>query len=549
MESSKKEKKNITKKRKRENKDKMDMDDNEIKNNEEEEYESVSSSSEDEVYEEVEESFEEEEEKNNNNNNTITSSANNNNNKVLVNIWDEKNKNNLKVNEELDFDNNAYEMLHRSKVEWPCLSIDFLIPENFSNKNIKNFYLKNSERKFTMDKYPYTTYMIAGSQTNEKINYLYYMKWYNMYKTKYDDDPEKALDSDDEEASNPFMKFEKYKIKGNINRVKTMKNSFITAIYTDLPSIEIIDLSELIKNLENEKDNKSIETEDNNFFSKTNNKKNKKDNKNIIVKSFPQKFEGFALDWNNINPFILASGGYENKINIFIPKDENCSDMLEYDLYSNTNNKFHKYTHSNSIEDIQWSPNQENVLCSCSIDKSIKFWDIKSDNIPIIIPDAHESDINCISWNKLRPNLIASGGDDCIFKVWDIRFIKDGPITNIKWHKGPINSIMWDPNDDSQLAVTSEDDRLSIWDFSVEPDDKKMFDNFNNEIPQQLVFLHQGQNNLKEVKFHPYFKDMLVSTSENGINLFKPGFNEDVNDDDLNDEGDGNERENEMEIE
>ena len=42
---------------------------------------------------------------------------------------------------------------------------------------------------------------------------------------------------------------------------------------------------------------------------------------------------------------------------------------------------------------------------------------------------------------------------------------------------------------------------------------------------------------------------MLVSTSENGINLFKPGFNEDVNDDDLNDEGDGNERENEMEIE
>jgi len=110
MEPSKKEKKNISKKRKRENKDKMDMDDNEIKNNEEEEYESVSSSSENEIYEEVEESFEEEEK---NNNNNITSSANNNNN-ILVNIWDEKNKNNLKINEELDFDNNAYEMLHRS---------------------------------------------------------------------------------------------------------------------------------------------------------------------------------------------------------------------------------------------------------------------------------------------------------------------------------------------------------------------------------------------------------------------------------------------------
>lgn len=43
-------------------------------------------------------------------------------------VWDEK-KDPLKEGEELVFDGSAYEMLHRSHVEWPCLSIDFLIRE------------------------------------------------------------------------------------------------------------------------------------------------------------------------------------------------------------------------------------------------------------------------------------------------------------------------------------------------------------------------------------------------------------------------------------
>ena len=54
---------------------------------------------------------------------------------------------------------------------------------------------------------------------------------------------------------------------------------------------------------------------------------------------------------------------------------------------------------------------------------------------------------------------------------------------------------------------------------------------------------------MKDVKFHPYFKNLIVSTSENGINLFKPGFEEDEDDDDLNDFGSGEEREDDMEIE
>ena len=48
------------------------------------------------------------------------------------------------------------------------------------------------------------------------------------------------------------MKFQKVKVKGNINRIKAMKNSYISAFWSDSPSIEIVDISELIKDLEEE---------------------------------------------------------------------------------------------------------------------------------------------------------------------------------------------------------------------------------------------------------------------------------------------------------
>jgi len=461
-------------------------------------------------------------------NETKKSKKNEDKNNIQVNLWDEKKNNKLKEGEVLDFDNDAYEMLHRSKVEWPCLSVDFLLKENSSISSLKEFYLPNDKRKMTEDKYPYNTYIIAGSQTDEKNGYFYFMKWYNMRKTKYDDDPDKGDDDDEEEEDkiNPFMKYEKIKANGNINRVKSMKNSSICALWNDSPSVDIIDCEELFNNIEYQEEIRVEEDVDIN--KKNKNKKQKKDikYKKIFKKTLPQKAEGFAIDWNNINPFVLAVGGYDKKVSIFKPKDENVSDIILYGDYLSG--------HTDSVEDIQWSPNEENVLASCGIDKSIRFWDIRenSKNPPKIIKNAHNSDVNVISWNTIRNHLFASGGDDNTFKVWDLRYLDEPPITEIKWHTGPINSIMWDPFDESQLAVCSEDNRLSVWDFSVEPDEKKLFDNYNHEIPQQLVFLHQGQINLKDVKFHPVFKNMLISSAENGLNLFRPNFTDEASEDD-----------------
>lgn len=444
----------------------------------------------------------------------------------VVNIWDEKDKSKLKENEELDFDNEAYEMLHRSKVEWPCMSLDFVVPENF--KAPFDFNKKNALP--VPHSYPLSCYLVAGSQTTSPNGYLYYMKWYNMHSTKFDEDPDKEPDSDEEEGQEPYLKYERCQIKGNVNRLKTMKNSYLAGFWSDSPSVEIVDLSELINDLElssamaKENLESGIGNKENNFG----NKKRKLGAKNITLKSFNRNYEGFGIEWSPLIPGVLAAGGQDKKIEVYLPKDETFSDWV---LNSNNiNNTFGTLKgHTASVEDIIWSPSQAHVLASCSVDKSIRFWDLRVDkaNAPVVIENAHESDVNCISWNTYCDFMIASGGDDKSFKVWDIRYISNGPISNIRWHRGPITALAWDPYEDSQIVVSSEDDRVSVWDFAVEPDDKHLFDAYNQEVPQQLIFLHQGQENIKDVKFHPYYKNLIVSTAENGINLFKPAFDDD----------------------
>jgi ribosome assembly protein RRB1 len=41
------------------------------------------------------------------------------------------------------------------------------------------------------------------------------------------------------------------------------------------------------------------------------------------------------------------------------------------------------------------------------------------------------------------------------------------------------------------------------------------------------MFLHQGQDNMKELRFHPYFKEMIVTTAEDSFNIFKPNLEPD----------------------
>lgn len=87
----------------------------------------------------------------------------------------------LKKGEVLDFDNNAYDMLHRLNTEWPSLSIDF-VSQDSPFVPMKMFEAMNS--------YPYEVFTVQGSCNNTKNNSIYLTKWSKLHRTKFDSDPD-----------------------------------------------------------------------------------------------------------------------------------------------------------------------------------------------------------------------------------------------------------------------------------------------------------------------------------------------------------------------
>ena len=57
------------------------------------------------------------------------------------------------------------------------------------------------------------------------------------------------------------------------------------------------------------------------------------------------------------------------------------------------------------------------------------------------------------------------------------------------------------------------------------------------DIPPQLLFLHQGQKNMKELRFHPQYRELLLTTSEDQFSVFRPNLDPDfVEDEDHSDD-------------
>jgi len=399
--------------------------------------------------------------------------------------------NKLESGEELEYDSSAYEMLHKLRMDWPCLSFDVIKDKLGAQRT----------------KFPLTTYFVAGTQAgNDSSNSIMIMKASQLHRTKYDDEEEGISDEEEDLDDDPELEHKNIKHNGCINRIRVMPQaSNIVSTWSDNGRVYLWDITQYINSLDTPPTTKL--------------------SAKPIKELHCHKTEGFAMDWSHITPGRLLTGDCGKQIYL--------TEMKDNTTWVQATTPF--LGHTDSVEDLQWSPSEETVFASCSVDKTIKIWDLREKRAHARSFKAADCDINVISWNKLVSHLLASGADDGTFRVWDLRSLigTSGDATsvgNFKWHTDQITSIQWDPNDESVLAIAGADNQITLWDLSVEEDAEDRAVASEIDVPPQLLFVHQGQTEIKELHFHPQIPGVILSTAEDGFNIFKPNLSGGIDD-------------------
>ncbi|EKX47622.1 hypothetical protein GUITHDRAFT_106610 [Guillardia theta CCMP2712] len=82
--------------------------------------------------------------------------------------------------------------------------------------------------------------------------------------------------------------------------------------------------------------------------------------------------------------------------------------------------------------------------------------------------NAHSSSVNCIQQSPLDDNLMATGGGDGVVKVWDLRMLR-APAFHLAWHTSSVTSISWSKSHGEMLASGGEDGSVRLWSLNLPP--------------------------------------------------------------------------------
>ncbi|KAI0876644.1 WD domain-containing protein [Hypoxylon argillaceum] len=409
-------------------------------------------------------------------------------------------RNKLEQGQHLAPDLGTYEMLHNLSTPWPCLSFD-IVRDGLGDKREKA--------------YPATMYTVAGTQAEsgrEKENQLMVMKLSGLSRQQNDgEESDSDGDEDDDgEEADPILEHKAIPLTSTTNRIRAYQipssdpsrpPTTFTATMTESAQVFIHDVTPHLASFDNPgtiitpQQNKPIST----------------------IRA--HKSEGYAVDWSPLVPGGKLLTGDNDGLIYATTRTDGGGWVTDTRAFQG---------HTNSVEDIQWSPQEPSVFASASSDGTVRVWDVRSKSRkPAITVQVSKTDVNVLSWSRLTTHLLATGADDGVWGVWDLRQWKGGagdkpsPIASFAYHKDQITSVEWHPADDSMVAVAAGDHKVTLWDLSVEIDDEESKDTAGvKDMPPQLLFEHISEH-AKEVHWHPQIPGTLVATGQE-FSIFRP---------------------------
>lgn len=227
--------------------------------------------------------------------------------------------------------------------------------------------------------------------------------------------------------------------------------------------------------------------------------------------------EGFGLSWSKFKEGYLLSGSNDNLVCLW---DINSAVSASGGPPSKSLLPLRTFTgHSDVVEDVCWSPKDENIFASCGDDSKALLWDTRNDSNSeaSIVLVGHVGEVNSVDFNPFNANLVATAGSDKSVIIWDIRR-PESSLHALNAHNDQIYRVEWSPFSEAVLASAGQDRRVMVWDLSLVGAAQSEEDALDG--PPELLFVHGGHTDkVSDFSWNPSpsHEWMIGSVAENNV--------------------------------